>query len=70
MRALRRPAEAAAHYQRVIELQPDSAEAWLNLGLLLTGFPGEREAAAAALRRALALRPDLSMARQALENLN
>ncbi len=54
-----RLAEAIALYQRAVELKPDYAEAYNNLGNAL-GETGRHDEAVASLRQAIALRPDLA----------
>jgi hypothetical protein len=57
-----RHAEAEAHLRRLLDLQPDSAEAHGNLGNLLT-MTGRVQEAAEAYRTALALEPRMTRAR-------
>jgi superkiller protein 3 len=59
--ALRRPPEARPEYERAIALDPKMAEAYLNLGLLLT--ESEPAAAVAPLRKAVELLPAQSRPR-------
>ena len=54
-----RLAEAAAGYQKILQLRPDSFEANYYLGNLLL-VQGRLDQAAAHYTRALALRPDLA----------
>ena len=58
---LERYSEAVAHLQRAAQLQPESVQVWRQLGaaLLKAKRPAESEAA---LRRALAIRPDPAVA--------
>ncbi|MFQ5959288.1 MAG: tetratricopeptide repeat protein, partial [Alphaproteobacteria bacterium] len=60
--------EAQAVYQRVLEIQPDNADA-LSLMGLLTHQAGRNDVAADYLRRALALRPDFAEAHLNLGNV-
>lgn len=60
-----RVGEAYSHGLKAVELTPDSAFAFGNLGAALLGLGQFREAAAA-YRRALAIDPNLESARQAL----
>lgn len=55
-----RLAEAAAAYRRLIERDPADHESLNNLGNVHRAL-GERDAAVAALERAIAVRPDLAM---------
>ena len=61
LQCLGRRGEAAAAYQKALQLDPASAEAWFKLGLAYqdSRHPGR---AADAYRRALALRPELAEA--------
>jgi tetratricopeptide (TPR) repeat protein len=59
--------EAIAHYRRAIELKPDYAPAYNNLGSALRAS-GQLDAAIAAYRRALELRPDFPDAQYNLAN--
>lgn len=59
--ALQRPDEARSEYQRTIDLDPKMSEAYLNLGILLSGR--EPAAAVAALRKAVELLPGQSRPR-------
>jgi tetratricopeptide (TPR) repeat protein len=52
-----RAQEALQHYQRVVELEPDIASSWADLGYAYKKL-GNFEEAEAALRRALAIEPD------------
>lgn len=61
-----RYAEAAAAFERATGLDPQNARFWFNLGLARVRA-GNRDAAEAALKRALAIRPDFSEARKLLE---
>ena len=54
--ALRRRPEACAHFATAVELAPDYAEAWNNLGIV-RGELGDRAGAKAALQCALELVP-------------
>lgn len=54
---LQRYREAAVLYERSLALQPDNADAWLNLGDAQV-MTGQYAAAAASYRRTIALRPD------------
>lgn len=56
--------EAAPRYERSIELNPASAEAWMNLGVIQADLG--RDQAIASIERALALKPDWPIA---LDNL-
>lgn len=51
------PAEAAAAYRRAVELDPDLADAWINLGRL-THEAGDAKHAIALYREALARSPE------------
>jgi tetratricopeptide (TPR) repeat protein len=61
LQALGRRDQAATYYQRALQLDPASAEAWFKLGL---AFQDSRlpARAAEAYRRALSLRPNLAEA--------
>lgn len=61
LQSLGRRDQAATFYQKALQLDPSSAEAWFKLGLALQDGrqPGP---AAEAYRRALSLRPDLAEA--------
>lgn len=59
--------EAASHYQRAIELQPDYAPAFNNLGVLQRAA-GQVDAAIATYRQALALKGDYPDAHYNLAN--
>jgi tetratricopeptide (TPR) repeat protein len=61
LQSLGRRGEAAAAYQKALQLDPSSAEAWFKLGLV---FQDSRHPnrAAEAYRQALALRPELAEA--------
>jgi predicted O-linked N-acetylglucosamine transferase (SPINDLY family) len=61
---LRRPAEAAAAFDRVLALKPDLAVAWHYRGLA-HGARGDAAAALADFERALALTPDAAETRKA-----
>jgi protein O-GlcNAc transferase len=65
LKAALRFEEARAAYSRAIEARGDFAKAHYNLGVLESEL-GNREAAVAALRRALAIEPDNALARAAL----
>ena len=67
--AQERPAEAAAHYRKALELQPDLAAAWCNLGHVQAEV-GEREEAARCFGQALALKPDFPDALVGVGNLH
>ncbi len=60
--------EAAACYQRALELKPDYAEAHNNLGNALIG-QGKSDAAATCYQRALELKPDYAEAHNNLGNV-
>ena len=49
--------EAIAHYQKALQIEPDSASAHNNLGLALAGR-GQIDAALAHYRKALEIKPD------------
>lgn len=55
--ALGEPGRARRHFERAIELEPDHAAAWYDLGELLL-LEGELDEAERAFERAAALRPD------------
>lgn len=57
-------AAAAAAFRRALELRPEDADGWCNLGAVL-----DPAAAAGAVRRALALAPDLAAGWRALARL-
>ena len=61
LRAQGRAADAIAHYQRALELDPDHAEAHNNLGMVLIA-QGKMEGAIAHYRRAIAIGPDYAHA--------
>jgi protein O-GlcNAc transferase len=67
--AQERPAEAAAHYRKALELQPDFAAAWCNLGHVQAEL-GAREEAQRCFDRALVLKPDLPDALVGIGNLH
>jgi len=58
--------EAIGHFQEVLRIQPDYAEAHNNLGLAL-GCLGNLEEAVRHFREALRIKPGLSEARRNLE---
>ena len=51
---------AIADYRKVVAAMPDDFESWNNLGNILAGI-GDGEAAHAALRKAVELRPDIML---------
>ncbi len=55
-----RYAEAITDYRKVVAAIPDDFESWNNLGNVLAGT-GDAEGALAALRTAIALRPDIML---------
>src|SRR5205085_7733045 len=59
---LHRLEEAEAAVRRAIELKPDYAEAYSNLGMVLWKHTDRLQEAEAALRRAIELKPDLAQA--------
>lgn len=61
LRALRRPDDALAAYDRAIALRPDYAEAWNNRALAMLDL-GRLADAADAARRAVTVRPDYAKA--------
>ena len=65
LKALGRAGEALAHYRVAVELKPELAEAWYNLGLLYAES-GELDAAEACYREALLRRPEFRAAHSSL----
>jgi superkiller protein 3 len=61
-----KPAEAIACLRKSLELDPKSATAWFNLGVVLRQ-QGKRDEAIACFRKALELDPDLPGAKKALD---
>lgn len=61
----RRSEEAAVVFEEIVRRKPESAEAHLNAGLARDGI-GQSEAAVRHLRRALALKPDMTRAERVL----
>jgi Flp pilus assembly protein TadD len=59
-------AEAIADSQKALELRPNYAEAWNNIGAAYNSL-GQFEKGAAACERALSFRPDFVLARHNLE---
>lgn len=62
-RALReagKPAEAADHFRKCLELDPGNPFLWLELGTTCEGLPGHRDEAIASLSKCVALKPDLA----------
>ena len=64
-----RQADAVAHLEKAVMIQPDSPEAHVNLGMTLAGMPGRSQQAIAHLEIALAIRPDLQPVREILDRL-
>jgi Flp pilus assembly protein TadD len=60
--------EAIAHFRRVLEINPQNADAHLNLGVALR-LSGQRAAALDSVTEALRLRPDSEGARKELSLL-
>jgi tetratricopeptide (TPR) repeat protein len=58
---LNRTADAIAAYERLIEITPDSAEAWFRLGVL-RGESGQHELACQAYGKVIELQPDAASA--------
>jgi len=52
------PTEALASYGRALEIAPDHANAWLNIGVVRAQATGDAEGAVQAWRRYLELAPD------------
>jgi len=65
---INRRAESMAAFREAIRLTPNSAEAYLGLAVVLRA-EGQNQAAAAELRRALALQPEEPMRRKLLDQL-
>jgi len=55
-----RLAEAIAHYEAALRLQPDLAEAHYNLGMALAQIPGRLPDAIAHCEAAVRLKPDFA----------
>lgn len=66
--ALTRYKEAASAYRQLIEIEPDTAEAWNNLAYALAKL-GQKQASLDAINKAIELSPDNTNFRQSLTEL-